>query len=65
MVSLDDEAIDFPNAYKAMAILLRSTDVTDDEVIELAGKIDAFEPVTPPLERLQQALIKVDEEASA
>ena len=40
MVSLDDEAIDFPNAYKAMAVLLRGIDASDDDVKELAEKIE-------------------------
>jgi len=64
MTTLDDESLDFPLAYKAMAVLMRSIGMPDDEIAALAKTIDAFEPPKPPEVRIKEALAAVDEDAS-
>jgi translation initiation factor 4G len=65
MVALDDESIDFPQAYKAMAVLIRSIDMPDDEIATLAESIDAYEPVIPAPVKLNEALATVDKDSSS
>jgi translation initiation factor 4G len=62
MPTLDDDAIDFPQAYKAIAILIRSLSLTDDEIAGLLEKVEVFgEPKITPKMKLDKALAAVDE----
>jgi translation initiation factor 4G len=62
MPSLDDDAIDFPQAYKAIAILIRSLSLSDDAVTALLEKVDVYgEPKVTPKMKLDKALAAVDE----
>jgi translation initiation factor 4G len=66
MTSLDDDAIDFPQAYKAIAILIRHLSLSDDEIEALGKKVDVYgEPKITPQMKLERALKQVDDEASA
>ena len=61
MPTLDDEATDFPYAYNAAAVLIKSINLSDDEIKALVEMIDAYEPRVPPAERLGKALAELDE----
>ncbi|WVQ72373.1 hypothetical protein IAR50_001925 [Cryptococcus sp. DSM 104548] len=64
MPGLDDESVDFPGAYVAVAQLVRSVALPVEEIDALAGKIDVWgEPRVTPKQKLEKALTKVDEEA--
>lgn len=66
MVSLDDDAIDFPQAYKAIAVLMRSLDLGPEEIDVLVQQIDVYgEPKVTPKMKLDKAFGQLDEEASA
>jgi translation initiation factor 4G len=66
MPSLDDDAIDFPQAYKAIALLMRSLSIDQKEIDALVEKIDVYgEPRITPKMKLDKALAQVDEEAAA
>jgi translation initiation factor 4G len=42
MVTLDDDAIDFPQAYKSIAILMRSISLSQEEIDALLEKVDVY-----------------------
>ena len=64
MPSLDDDAIDFPQAYKAIAILIRSLSLPEDAITALVEKVDVYgEPKITPKMKLDKALGAVDEGA--
>lgn len=66
MVTLDDDAIDFPQAYKSIALLMRSISLSQEEIDDLLEKVDVYgEPRVTPKMKLEQAFGKLDEEASA
>lgn len=66
MGSLDDDAIDFPQAYKAIALCMRGLSLTESDITALADKIDVYgEPKITPKQKLERALAAVDEEAKA
>lgn len=66
MVSLDDDSIDFPQAYKAIALFMRSLALSEDDIAALLKKVDVYgEPKVTPTDKLQKALAAVDEEAKA
>jgi len=63
MPSLDDDSIDFPQAYKAIALLIRSISLSTEEVEALVKQVDVFgEPKITPQMKLDRALQAVDEE---
>nr|ODN73609.1 hypothetical protein L203_06673 [Cryptococcus depauperatus CBS 7841]ODN74259.1 hypothetical protein L203_06636 [Cryptococcus depauperatus CBS 7841] len=65
MATLDDEAIDFPGAYSAVAYLVRGIDLSQEDVEGLGEKIEMEgTPLITPKQKLEKALAKVDEEAS-
>jgi translation initiation factor 4G len=65
MPSLDDDAIDFPQAYKAVAILMRSIALSQDEITSLLSKVDVYgEPKITPTDKLNKAFAQLDDEAS-
>ena len=65
MASLDDDSIDFPQAYKAIAAMMRAVSLTPEEVDTLSQQI-AVEgtPRITPQTKLERALTAYDEEAS-
>lgn len=64
MPTLDDEAIDFPNAYDAIALLTQSLSLSDDEVSALGDKIEVDgTPRVTPKQKLEKALAKLNEQA--
>lgn len=64
MPTLDDEAIDFPNAYDAVALLTRSLSLSDDDVSALGDKIEVDgTPRITPKQKLEKALAKLNEQA--
>lgn len=66
MSALDDDAIDFPQAYKAIAVLMRSLELSSEVVDTLVGKIDVYgEPKITPKMKMERALAAVDEESSS
>jgi translation initiation factor 4G len=66
MVSLDDDSIDFPQAYKAIAVIMRRLSLSQEDIDDLTGKIDVYgEPKITPKMKLDRALASVDEEAAA
>jgi len=66
MPTLDDDAIDFPQAYKAVALLMRSLALEQADIDALMEKVDVYgEPRITPKMKLEKALGQVDEEAAA
>ncbi|KAK8864522.1 hypothetical protein IAR55_001772 [Kwoniella newhampshirensis] len=66
MPTLDDEAIDFPAAYKAIALLIRSVSLSSEEVDALVAKIEIDgEPRVTPKMKLDKALAQVEEESAS
>jgi translation initiation factor 4G len=66
IVTLDDESIDFPAAYKAVASIIRSLSMTQEEIDSLLSKVDVYgEPKVTPKMHLEKALGQVDEEAAS
>ncbi|KAL0253970.1 hypothetical protein I308_101349 [Cryptococcus tetragattii IND107] len=64
MPTLDDEAIDFPNAYDAIVLLTRSLSLSDDDVSALGDKIEVDgTPRVTPKQKLEKALAKLNEQA--
>lgn len=62
MPSLDDDAIDFPQAYKAIAVLMRSASLSQEEIDALVEKIDVYgEPRITPKMKLEKAFGQLDE----
>jgi translation initiation factor 4G len=62
MASLDDDSIDFPQAYKAIAVLMRGLSLSAEEVDKLVGMIDVYgEPKITPKMKMDRALEAVDE----
>jgi translation initiation factor 4G len=65
MVSLDDDSIDFPQAYKAVGAIMRSISLSDEDIDGLLGKVDVYgEPKITPKMKLDRALSALDEEAA-
>jgi translation initiation factor 4G len=63
-VTLDDESIDFPAAYKAVACIVRSLSYSPEEIDSIAGHISVYgEPKITPKMKLERALVQLDEEA--
>ncbi|EKD00153.1 eukaryotic initiation factor 4F subunit [Trichosporon asahii var. asahii CBS 8904] len=66
MPTLDDDAIDFPQAYKAIATIMRSLDLNAEDIDALVAMIDVYgEPKITPKMKLEKALGQVDEEAAS
>lgn len=66
MPTLDDDAIDFPQAYKAIALLMRSLSLGEDEIKSLLEKVDVYgTPRITPTDKLNKAFTQLDEEAKA
>lgn len=66
MVTLDDDAIDFPQAYKAIAALMRSASLSQEEIDALVEKVDVYgEPRITPKMKLDKAFGQLDDESSA
>lgn len=64
--TLDDESIDFPAAYKAVAAIIRSLSLTDEEIDALLSKVDVYgEPRITPRMKFDKALTQFDEEAAS
>ncbi|KAK4690002.1 GPI-anchor transamidase subunit U, partial [Tremellales sp. Uapishka_1] len=65
MPGLDDDSIDFPQAYKAIAVLMRGISLSQEEIDTLCGKVDVYgEPKITPQMKLERALTQVDEDAA-
>lgn len=65
MVSLDDDSIDFPQAYKAVGTIMRGISLSDEDIEALLGKVDVYgEPKITPKMKLDKALTALDEEAA-
>jgi translation initiation factor 4G len=65
MASLDDDSIDFPQAYKAVALFMRSLSLPDDDIAALLSTVDVYgEPKITPKDKLDRALASVDAEAA-
>jgi translation initiation factor 4G len=62
MPTLDDDAIDFPQAYPAMAVLMRAAGLDTEEIDSLIEKvqIEGTPRVTPKM-KLDKALAALDE----
>jgi translation initiation factor 4G len=59
------DAIDFPQAYKAIAILMRSISLPSDEVKRLLELVDVYgEPKITPTDKLSKAFAQLDDEAA-
>ncbi|WVQ80834.1 hypothetical protein IAT38_002941 [Cryptococcus sp. DSM 104549] len=66
MPTLDDDAIDFPVAYKAIGLLIRSLSLSAEDVEALGDKIDVEgTPRVTPKQKLEKALALLDEEAAS
>lgn len=66
MSSLDDDSIDFPQAYKAIALFMRSLSLSAEEIDELVAKIEVYgEPRVTPRMKLDKEFARLDEEAAA
>ncbi len=64
MPGLDDDSIDFPQAYRAIAILIRSIALPDEDIDALLKKVDVYgEPKITPKMKLDKALAVVDEDS--
>ncbi|ODN94166.1 hypothetical protein L198_05017 [Cryptococcus wingfieldii CBS 7118] len=64
VVSLDDDAVDFPGAYKAVGELIRSLSLADEEIQNLISKIEVYgQPRVTPQQKLEKALKEIDGEA--
>lgn len=62
MPSLDDDALDFPQAYRAIAILIRGLSLSTEDIQSLAGMIDSDNAArVTPQDKLDKALAAVDE----
>ncbi|ORX35774.1 hypothetical protein BD324DRAFT_581987 [Kockovaella imperatae] len=60
--TLDDEAVDFPQAYNAVATLMKSLSLSDDEIASLASQIEVEgEPRVTPKQKLERALAALDQ----
>ena len=65
MASLDDDSIDFPQAYKAVAILMRSISLSAEEIDALMVKIDVYgEPKITPRMKIDRAFAALDDDAA-
>jgi translation initiation factor 4G len=63
MPGLDDDSIDFPQAYRAVAILMRSISLPEADIDALLKKVDVYgEPRITPKMKLDKALAVLDEE---
>ncbi|KLT45414.1 hypothetical protein CC85DRAFT_282480 [Cutaneotrichosporon oleaginosum] len=66
MASLDDEAVDFPQAYKSIALLMRTISLSQEDIDALLEKVDIYgTPTLTPKMKLEKAFAQLDEEASA
>ena len=64
MASLDDDSIDFPQAYKAIAILMRSISLSAEDINSLMLKTDIYgEPKITPRMKIERAFAALDDEA--
>lgn len=60
IAGLDDDAIDYPYAYKSFALLIRSLKL-DDEVDALGDKITVEgNPRVTPKDQLKKAMTQLD-----
>lgn len=61
--TLDEDALDFPSAYKAIAVLVRALSLSDEEIVTLVGQIQVEgSPRITPATKFERALAAVDEE---
>lgn len=66
ITTLDDDSIDFPQAYKAVGAIIRSLSLTPEEIDSLLEKVDVYgTPKITPKMKLDKALSALDEEAAA
>ncbi|GMK55230.1 hypothetical protein CspeluHIS016_0202860 [Cutaneotrichosporon spelunceum] len=66
MAALDDDAIDFPQAYKSIALLMRSVLLGQEEIDVLLKRVEVYgQPKITPKMKLDKAFGQLDEEASA
>ena len=64
MPGLEDDSIDFPQVYRAVAILIRSIALPDMEIDALLQMVDvSSKPKITPKMKLDKALAVLDEEA--
>lgn len=65
MPTLDDESIDFPSAYEAIALLVRNVSLSQEDINAMVGRIEVegTPRITPP-QKMEKALRKVDEAGS-
>jgi translation initiation factor 4G len=64
MPTLDDDSIDFPQAYKAIALLMRSIALSEEETDGLIEKIEVLgNPKLTPRDQINRAFKALDEEA--
>lgn len=65
MPTLDDESIDFPSAYEAVALLVRNVSLSQEDINAMVGRIEVEgTPRITPLQKMEKALGKVDEAGS-
>ena len=62
MPALDDDAIDFPAAYKAVALIMRSINLPEEEISSLISKVDTFEGArVTPKDKFDKAFAQLEE----
>ncbi|OCF38389.1 translation initiation factor 4G [Kwoniella heveanensis CBS 569] len=63
--TLDDDAIDYPSAYKAVGYLIRALSLSPEDVDAIADKIEVEgTPRLTPKDKLKRALESVDEDTA-
>lgn len=62
MAGLDDEAIDFPQAYQAIGLLMRSASLDEGEIEALLQEVDLYgqQPKITPAMKLERAFAVLD-----
>lgn len=65
MPTLDDDSLDFPQAYKAIASIMRSLTLSADEIDAMVDKVlvEGSPRLTPKM-KLDRALSSIDEESA-
>lgn len=65
MPTLDDESIDFPSAYEAVALLFRNVSLSQEDINAMVGRIEVEgTPRITPRQKMEKAIRKVDEAGS-
>lgn len=62
MPTLDDEALDFPQVYQAVGLLMRSARLDNDEIASLVAEVDLYgqQPKITPQMKMERALAALD-----